>query len=394
MANKFQASFKSKLPQVGTTIFSVMSKMAQEHGAVNLSQGFPDFPMSPVLIELVNKHMQAGSNQYAPMPGVMSLREQIAEIAAARYGNAIDLETQITITSGGTEAIFSAVAAILRPGDEAIILEPAYDCYAPAIELCGGKSVYIALDPTDFSVNWQAVEDHVTEKTRLIFINTPHNPTGTVLSATDLSTLAEIVRDRQIFIISDEVYEYIIFDGLSHQSVLLHEELASHSVAVFSFGKTFHATGWKVGYCIAPAWLMKEIRKVHQYVQFSVHTPTQMALAEYLKDEANYSGLSAFYQQKRNLFLELMAGLPFKSVPSQGTYFQLFSYKNFSNEPDQALAEHLTKKAKVASIPVSVFYHDQTDHHYLRFCFAKDEHTLRKAAGLLKEWFQSNYQSQ
>lgn len=388
MANpNLKTSFKSKLPQVGTTIFSVMSNMAQEYGAVNLSQGFPDFPMSPALIELVNKYMQTGSNQYAPMPGVMSLREQIAEIAAAFYGNDIDPETQITITSGGTEAIFSAVAAILQPGEEAIILEPAYDCYAPAVELCGGTPVYIPLNPADFSVNWQAVQDHITEKTRLIFINTPHNPTGTVLSATDLSTLAEIVREKQIFIISDEVYEHIIFDGLSHQSVLRNEALAARSIAVFSFGKTFHATGWKVGYCIAPAWLTKEIRKVHQYVQFSVHTPTQLALAEYLTDKVHYSGLSAFYQKKRDFFLELMAGLPFEAVPSQGTYFQLFSYQDFSREADRTLAELLTKKAKVASIPVSVFYHDQTDHHYLRFCFAKDESTLCKAAELLKEWW-------
>jgi methionine transaminase len=388
--SRLQTSFKSKLPQVSTTIFSVMSEMAQEHSAVNLSQGFPDFPMSPALIELVNKHMQTGSNQYAPMPGVVSLREQIAEIAAALYGNTIDPETQITITSGGTEAIFSVVAAILRPGDEAIILEPAYDCYAPAVELCGGKPVYVSLNPADFSVNWQAVQDNITEKTRLIFINTPHNPTGAVLSATDLVTLADIVRDTSIVVISDEVYEHIIFDGLPHQSVLRNEELAARSVAVFSFGKTFHATGWKVGYCIAPAWLTKEIRKVHQYVQFSVHTPTQMALAEYLKNKANYSGLSAFYQQKRNLFLELMAGLPFEAIPSKGTYFQLFSYQNFSQEADRTLAELLTKKAKVASIPVSVFYHDHTDHHFLRFCFAKDENTLRKAAGLLKEWFSKN----
>ena len=385
---RLQASFSSKLPQVGTTIFTVMSKMAQEHGAINLSQGFPDFQVSPALIELIYKYMKAGSNQYAPMQGVMSLREQISEKTKVLYGNTIDPETQITVTSGGTEAIFSAVAAILRPGDEAIILEPAYDCYAPAVTLCGGVPVYIALNPHDFSVNWQAVKDRITEKTRLIFINTPHNPTGAVLSAADLNSLAEVVRDTSLFIISDEVYEHIIFDGLQHQSVLRHEELASCSVAVFSFGKTFHATGWKVGYCIAPPWLMKEIRKVHQYVQFSVHTPTQMALAEYLKDKDHYSGLATFYQKKRDLFIELMAGLPFQPILSKGTYFQLFSYQGFSNEPDRTLAEHLTQKAKVASIPVSVFYHNQTDHQYLRFCFAKDDNTLSKAAELLKQWIQ------
>ena len=383
-----QTSFRSKLPQVGTTIFTIMSQMAQDHGAINLSQGFPDFHVSSALIELVHKYMKAGSNQYAPMQGVMGLREQIGEKTAALYGNTIDPETQITITSGGTEAIFSAVAAMLRQGDEAIILEPAYDCYAPAVELCGGVPVYVALNPHDFSVNWQAVKDHITEKTRLIFINTPHNPTGAVLSAADLDTLADILRNTSIFVISDEVYEHIIFDGLPHQSVLCHGELASRSVAVSSFGKTFHATGWKVGYCIAPPWLMKEIRKVHQYVQFSVHTPTQMALAEYLADKEHYSGLAAFYQQKRDLFIELMAALPFQPVVSKGTYFQLFSYQGFSNEPDRTLAERLTQKAKVASIPVSVFYHDQTDHHYLRFCFAKDDTTLRQAAELLKQWIQ------
>ncbi len=381
--SNLQQSFKSKLPQVGTTIFTVMSKMAQEHGAVNLSQGFPDFPVSPDLIALVNQHMQKGSNQYAPMQGVSGLREQISEIILNLYEKTVNPDTEITITSGGAEAIFSSVAAIIQPGEEAIILEPAYDCYAPAVELCGGKPIYVPLSPEDFSVDWQSVKDHITEKTRLIFINTPHNPSGTVLSADDLHVLAEIVRDTSVFIISDEVYEHIIFDRLPHQSVLRHEELAARSVAVSSFGKTFHATGWKVGYCVAPDWLMKEIRKVHQYVQFSVHTPTQMALAEYLADEKNYAGLATYYQQKRDLFIELMKDLPFKAVPSKGTYFQLFSYKNFSNEPDQALAEHLTKKAKVASIPVSVFYHNQTDHQYLRFCFAKGDDTLQEAAGFL-----------
>lgn len=381
-----QASFNSKLPKVGTTIFTVMSKMAQEYDAINLSQGFPNFQVSPKLIELIHQHMKEGSNQYAPMQGVLSLQERISQKTKDLYGISVDPETQITVTSGGTEAIFSAVATILNPGDEALILEPAYDCYAPAVELCGGIPVYIALNPNDFSVDWQAVKDQITEKTRLIFINTPHNPTGTVLSADDLNALAEIIRHTSIFVISDEVYEHIIFDGLQHQSVLRHEELASRSVAVSSFGKTFHATGWKVGYCIAPAWLMKEIRKVHQYVQFSVHTPTQMALAEYLKDKTHYSTLPAFYQQKRDLFIELMADLPFQPLISKGTYFQLFSYKDFSNESDKALAEYLTRQAKVASIPISVFYHDQTDHHYLRFCFAKDDDTLRKAASLLNQW--------
>ncbi len=379
------SSFQSKLPDVGTTIFTLMSKMALDYGAINLSQGFPDFQVSEELLSLVNQHMRKGHNQYAPMQGVMALRERISEKIFTAYQKEKSPETEITVTSGGTEAIFAAVSAMLHPGDEAIILEPSYDCYAPAVTLAGGIPIYVSLHPENFSVNWQAVEEKISEKTRLIFINSPHNPSGSVLTWHDLEELARITRDRSIVIISDEVYENIIFDNLSHQSVLCHDELATRSVAVFSFGKTFHTTGWKVGYFVAPDWLTHEIRKVHQYVQFSVHTPSQFALADYLADRHHYENLSSFYQKKRDLFLNLMQDSPLRPVTSHGTYFQLFSYKEISTMTDRSLAEYLTKEVGVASIPISVFYHDKQDNHYLRFCFAKNDETLQKASEILRD---------
>lgn len=373
----------SKLPDTGTTIFTIMSKMASEQGAINLSQGFPDFPVPDELAELVSKHMRKGHNQYAPMPGLISLREQIAEKVFRLYMRRINPESEITITAGATEALHASISAIVHPADEVIVLEPAYDSYIPSIQLNGGVAVPVPLNPDDFSVDWDLVREKVSPRTRLIMINTPHNPTGSVFSTYDLEQLAEITRDTNIFVLSDEVYEHIVFDGKQHQSVLRHEELAARSIAVFSFGKTFHATGWKVGYCIAPEFISKEIRKIHQYLQFSVHTPTQFALAEYMDVWKNYQSLSDFYQQKRDLFLKLTQNAPLQPLPAQGTYFQLFSYKGYSSLPDKKLAEELTRKKKLASIPISVFYHDKTDHHYLRFCFAKGNDTLTHAAEIL-----------
>lgn len=380
--NKPHISLPSKLPQADTTIFTVMSALAAKCNAINLSQGFPEFSVSEDLIELIHRYMLNGYNQYAPMPGVLSLRERIAEKIEDQYHRKIDPETEVTITAGATEALYATIAALIRPEDEVIILEPAYDSYVPAILANGGIPVTVHLN-SDFSVNWQTVEDKITGKTRMIMVNTPHNPSGMIFSSEDLDHLACITRDSQILVLSDEVYEHIIFDDFIHQSVLRNEELAMRSVAVFSFGKTFHATGWKVGYFVAPAWLTKEIRKVHQYLQFSVHTPTQHALAVFLEDKSHYTGLAQFYQRKRDLFLQHMQKSPFRPLIAKGSYFQLFSYQDFSNQSDRKFAEYLTREVGVASIPISVFYQDKTDHHLLRFCFAKNDETLMKAANIL-----------
>jgi methionine aminotransferase len=374
----------SKLPDVGTTIFTVMSAMAAEQGAVNLSQGFPDFAVSESLADKVNQHMRAGHNQYAPMQGLPALREQIAAKAERIYHRKLDPGAEITVTSGATEAIYASLAAILHPGDEVIVLEPAFDCYIPAVRLNGGKVVSVPLDPTDFSVDWQQVKENITSRTRVIMINTPHNPTGSILQRADLEALAGLTRDTNILVLSDEVYEHMVYDGQIHHSVLTHDELYDRSIAVFSFGKTFHATGWKVGYIVAPALLTEEIRKVHQFIQFSVHAPTQFALAEYMQEGPDYEGLSRFYQAKRDLFLSLTEGSPLRPVKSSGTYFQLFSYAGYSDMPDRELAEKLTIEKKVASIPISVFYQDKTDNHYLRFCFAKNDDTLAEGAKIIR----------
>ena len=373
----------SKLPHTGTTIFTVMSKMASDHQAINLSQGFPDFKVSSDLISLVNRYMQMGMNQYAPMEGEPELRKQLGQKINRLYNCEVDPDTQITITAGATEAVFSAVSAIVNPGDEVIIFEPAYDCYVPAVHLNQGVPVPIPLELPDFEINWDLVKQKISAKTKLIIINSPNNPSGAVFSANDLRQLADLVRNTDILILSDEVYEHIIFDGESHQSILLHQELMERSMAVYSFGKVFHATGWKVGYCIAPDWLTKEIRKVHQFITFSVNTPTQFALAQYLKDHNNYEELAIFYQKKRDLFLDLMKGSRFVPLKSAGTYFQLFSYRDISDKPDLEMAEHLTKKVGVASIPISVFYSNGQDDHILRFCFAKSDDTLKSAAEIL-----------
>lgn len=375
---------QSKLPDVGTTIFAVMSKMAHDCSAINLSQGFPDFQVSPELIELINRYMKKGMNQYAPMPGVPSLREQIAHMVKARYGYAADPDTEITVTSGATEALFNTLTALIHPGDEVIIFDPGYDSYDPAIRLSGGKPIHLTLKQPDFSVDWDEVERHTSEKTRMILINTPHNPSGAVLTDLDMQQLQRIVlKYPNLLVLSDEVYEHIIFDGFQHLSVLRYTELIDRCIAVFSFGKTFHATGWKVGYTVAPAEITAEIRKVHQFVTFSVNTPIQLALADFLKDEANYNYLSGFFQQKRDLFAEKVKDSRFEIIPCHGTYFQLLSYKNISDKSDMEMAAHLAKEHGIASIPISAFYGNKQDDKILRFCFAKGEETIEKAAAIL-----------
>lgn len=377
-------NLQSRLPDVGTTIFAIMSKMAVEHGAINLSQGFPDFPVDPTIIDLIHQHMRAGRNQYAPMPGVPELRQTIAQVIHQTYQRTVDPETEITITAGGTEALFSAIAAFVHPGDEVIVFDPAYDSYNPAIRLSGGVPVHINLRYPDFSIDWNEVRARITPRTRMIMINTPHNPSGAVLQETDLRTLQQLATEHDLIVLSDEVYERIIFDNITHQSVLRFPELASRSVVVFSFGKTFHATGWKVGYAVAPEILMREMRKVHQFVTFSVNTPVQWALADYMKNPEHYIHLGSFYQQKRDYFLAGIQGSSWEPVACHGSYFQSLSYAAFDTLPDREMAEKLTKQHRIASIPNSVFYHDRTDNKLLRFCFAKSTQTLDQAIEILR----------
>jgi methionine aminotransferase len=369
----------SKLPHVGTTIFTVMSRLAAEHGAVNLGQGFPDFSPSPELPDLVAKAMRAGHNQYAPMEGVVALREGIAAKTERLYGFAPDPLGEITVTSGGTEALFAAISAVIRPGDEAVVLEPCYDSYIPAIELNGGVAVRVPLTPGTYAIDWALLKQSITLRTKLLLVNTPHNPTGTILTAGDMRQLATFLRNTDIFLISDEVYEHIIFDEQSHWSALREPALRERAFVISSFGKTYHTTGWKLGYCVAPPALTKEFRKVHQYLTFSSFTPVQYALAEYLQQPAHYLELPGFYGHKRDYFLDLMAQTRFRMLPCRGSYFALASYAHLSEEPDYDFAIRLTKEAGVASVPVSVFYQDRTDHRILRFCFAKKEETLERA---------------
>lgn len=375
---------QSRLPDIGTSIFAIMSKMATEHGAINLSQGFPDFQVDPVLINLIHRYMKEGHNQYAPMPGVPALRTVIADVILKTYNRAVNPETEITITAGGTQALFASFAAFIHPGDEVIVVDPAYDSYNPAIRLNGGVPVHINLTYPDFSINWDLVKAKITPRTRLILINTPHNPSGAVLTEHDLQTLEQLAETNDLIVLSDEVYERIIFDGIRHESVLHHPKLAARSVAVFSFGKTFHATGWKVGYTVAPEALTHEIRKAHQFITFSVNTPVQLAFAEYMKEPRHYLDLGTFYQAKRDYFLEGLKGSSFEPIGCHGSYFQTLSYRAISSLPDRQMAEELTVKHKVASIPVSVFYTDKTDNHLLRFCFAKTVQTLDKAIEILR----------
>jgi methionine aminotransferase len=358
--------------------------MALDYGAINLSQGFPDFAIDNKIIDLVHRFMLEGHNQYAPMLGMPALRSIISEVIQRSFNNVADPETEITITSGATEAIYAAIAAFITPGDEVIVFDPSYDSYNPVVRLNGGTPVHINLRYPDFSVDWDLVRSKITRRTKMIIVNTPHNPSGSILNEADLKELESIALQHNILVLSDEAYERLIFDDNIHQSVLRYPGLASQSLAVFSFGKTFHATGWKMGYVVAPGFLMEEIRKTHQFIVFSVNTPIQLALAEYLKTPEHYESLGAFYQRKRDFFLQQMKGSSFEPLACKGSYFQLMSYQNIARKPEIEMAEELTKKFKVAAIPVSVFYQDKTDHSVLRFCFAKKEETLEKACAILR----------
>jgi len=371
---------ESKLPDVGVTIFTIMSKLANDHQAINLSQGFPDFDVHPDLVALVDNYMRSGHNQYAPMQGVESLRRRIAEKVQALYNASYDPESEITVTSGGTEALFAAISAVVQPGDEVIVLEPAFDSYVPVIQLNGGIPVYVAYTFPDYRIDWDDVRNALSPKTRLIILNSPHNPTGAVFTESDISALKDILLDTDVLILSDEVYEHIIFDGLRHESVARYPELAERSFVVSSFGKTYHTTGWKIGYCLAPAPLSKEFQRVHQFLTFASNTPIQYAYAEFMKNKDIYLNLSAFYQQKRDTFLSLIENSRFKALPCHGTYFQMLDYSSISDVSDVEFSKQLTTEHGVASIPPSVFYHRQVDHKVLRFCFAKKDETLEKAA--------------
>jgi len=379
---------RSKLPGIGTTIFTIMSKMAQDEGAINLSQGFPDFDGPQALRERVAYHMDHGHNQYAPLTGIPELREQIAAKVLALYGCNIDPDSEVCVTPGATEALYCAVTAVVHPGDEVIVFDPAYDCYAPSVRLNGGVTRHIALKYPDFSIDWQQVRDTITDRTRLIILNTPHNPTGTVWGEQDIQQLREVIADRDIYLLSDEVYEHILFDGKPHQSLLRYPDLAARTFAVSSFGKTYHATGWRVGYCVAPRPLMDEFLRIHQFVNFSTNSPMQYAIADFLRDcPQHHLELGAFYQEKRDLFITLMSTAKFSMVPSSGTYFQLADYSAISDEPDTEFAARLTREHKVAVIPISVFYKDAPRQNVVRFCFAKHDDTLKEAAEKLDQIF-------
>jgi methionine aminotransferase len=371
---------QSKLPDVGVTIFTIMSKLANDHHAINLSQGFPDFDVHPDLVALVDNYMRSGHNQYAPMQGVASLRRRIAGKVLALYDASYDPESEITVTSGGTEALFAAISAVVQQGDEVIVLEPAFDSYVPVIQLNGGIPVYVEYKFPDYRIDWDDVRNALSPKTRLIILNSPHNPTGAVFTERDISALENIFQDTDVLLLSDEVYEHIIFDGLRHESVCRYPELAKRSFVVSSFGKTYHTTGWKIGYCLAPAPMSKEFQRVHQFLTFASNTPIQYAYAEFMKNKDIYLNLSAFYQEKRDKFLSLIEDSRFKAIPCHGTYFQMVDYSAISDESDVEFSKRLTTEHGVASIPPSVFYHRQVDHKVLRFCFAKKDETLEKAA--------------
>ena len=369
----------SKLPNIGTTIFTTMSHLAMQYNAVNLGQGFPDFNMSEELSGLVDKAMKDGHNQYAPMAGLPLLRERLAEKVKKCYGTTIDPATDVTITPGGTYAIYTALTTVLRPGDEVIVFEPAYDSYIPNIEINGATPVLIPLTFPDYSIPWQLVKAKITTRTRMIMINSPHNPTGAVLSANDIEQLRQIVTGTNIIILSDEVYEHLIFDGIQHESILKHPDLLQRSFVCFSFGKTYHCTGWKLGYCISSPLGMGEFRKVHQYNCFSCHTPSQVGLAAFLQNEQAYLQLGTYVQTKRDYFQQLMHITQFTPIISHGSYFQCYSYEKISRENDMDFAKRLTIEFGVTTIPVSAFYKDQKDDHVVRFCFCKKEETLEKA---------------
>lgn len=375
----------SKLPNVGTTIFTVMSALAAEHKAINLSQGFPNYSSSRRLLDLVNHYMQNGYNQYAPMAGLPALRDRLAEKAERMYGLSIDPGSEITITAGATQAIFTAVAAFVHPGDEVILIDPAYDSYAPSVEVCGAKAISFELSAPDYSIDWDALGKLITPKTRMIIVNTPQNPCGSILREKDMLALQALIEGTNILVLSDEVYEHLIYDGESHQSVLRFPGLRERSLATYSFGKTFHNTGWKIGYCIAAPHLMEEFRKVHQFNVFSVNAPVQYALAEFLKEPEEYLQLNNFYQKKRDFFLDTLSGSRLKPLNCAGTYFHLFDYSAISDLPDTEFAKVMTTDFGVAAIPVSVFYGSRKDDKIIRLCFAKTEDMLEEAGKLLRK---------
>ena len=373
-------NLRSKLPELGVTIFAVMTQLANKHGAINLSQGFPDFDTHPELISLVGKYMRAGLNQYAPMPGVMALREAIAEKTYELYGCRYDPATEITVTSGATESVFAAISAVVQKDDEVIIFEPAYDAYDPIVRLNGGIPVYIQLKYPEYGIDWDEVKRALSDKTRLIILNYPHNPTGAVLSKQDIQQLSDLVEESETLIVSDEAYEHIIFDGLQHESLSRYPQLMKRSFVICSFGKTYHTTGWKIGYCLAPAPLSMELQKIHQFLTFASNTPVQHAYAEFMRKKELYRELPGFYQQKRDRFINLLRESRFKALPCKGTYYQMLDYTRISDEPDIKFAERLITQYGVAAIPPSALYHQRRDHHVLRFCFAKKDETLVKAA--------------
>lgn len=377
-------SIHSKLPEVGTSIFTVMSALATQTNAINLGQGFPDFQMSEELTTLVNQAMKKGFNQYSPMAGWMPLRDAISEKIKSLYHSVVDPETDITITPGGTYGIYTALTTVLNPGDEVIIFEPAYDSYIPNVEVNQAVPILIELKFPEYKIDWNEVRSKVNLRTRMIMLNSPHNPTGSVLSENDIAELRSIVKGTDIIILSDEVYEHIIFDGVTHQSILRYPDLLERSFVCFSFGKVYHCTGWKLGYCISSPMLMKEFRKVHQFNCFSCHTPSQVALAEYLSDRNSYIGLGKFLQKKRDFFQDLMKSTKFTPLPSYGSYFQCYLYDQISDESDKDLAVRVTRDYGVACIPLSAFYRAATDHKVIRFCFAKKEETLEAAVDKLR----------
>jgi methionine aminotransferase len=379
----FQVHYKSKLPETETSVFAVMTKLAQENNAVNLSQGFPDFPVDTGLIERVNYYMKKGFNQYAPMPGIIELRKGLNKMFIKNHNADYNPDTEITITAGATQAIYTAVSAFINDGDEAIIFEPAYDSYAPAVKINKGTVKYATLSFPDYSINWDLVLRMVTSRTKLIIINTPHNPTGSILKKEDFEMLDRFLRGRDIFVISDEVYEHIIFDDEEHQSACRFPDLASRTMVIGSFGKTFHATGWKTGFVLAPKNITKEFRKIHQFVVFASNTPVQHAIADFIDNSENYIHLGKFYQKKRDYFLNAVKNSRFKAIPAKGTYFQLLDYSEISKEKEYDFAKRLVKEYGIAGVPVSPFYHDGRDNNILRFCFAKKESTLDKAAEIL-----------
>jgi methionine aminotransferase len=379
---RFPGNINSKFPKMGTTIFSVMTALAKEHNAINLSQGFPEFEPNKIVLDAFSNAIQSSNHQYAPMPGMLPLREAIAEKINSLYSLIVNPEKEITITAGASQAIFTAIVAIVKEKDEVIVFAPSYDSYVPSIEVMGALPVYYAMEAPDFSIKWDKVAKLVTQKTKMIIINSPHNPTSKLLTADDIKQLEKIVKGTEIIILSDEVYEHIVFDEKKHLSVLQNKTLAEKSIAVFSFGKTYHTTGWKIGYVVAPENITAEFRKLHQYNVFSVSTPSQIAYTEILKHKELYLELSAFYQEKRNYFQSALSSSRFTLLPSEGTYFQLASFENISELNDKDFTKWLTREKGVAAIPISVFYPNQKDEKIVRFCFAKESETLKRAA----EW--------